>query len=342
MPGLMSKSRFFEAHSGSRVKAQRENIDRNIKQLDAFGMESNSTFLSIAMLKEVIAGKTYQEVAQQYGVSRSAVERRIKAVAVKLSREVGIEGLNERTLIYVHKLRSFSRAIAAALDRYEPQISQPRRIGRILTDDDIRCAVQRTRMRSSSPIRDVALLYVLLTNGARPLEIARLEVRDYLNADGTVREESVIRTEVALNHKARPLLFTSPKAKEAIDAYLTDRVRRGYGTSEHADYRSLDRHSRLFLTEAGASFEIVSHSGDKGTRFLCRGIHETYRKIFRRIGFAGISALTIRRTVAVRMSKRGAADEQIGEVLGISEKRGVRELIPNAGPSLSVVARELI
>jgi integrase len=305
-------------------------------------MEANSTLISIAMLREVIAGKTYDAVARQHGVSRSAVERRIKTVAVKLSREVGIEGLQEGAAIHVQKLRSFSRAIVAALERYEPDIPREKRVRRILTDDDIRRAVQHTRTRSPCPTRDVALLYVLLTNGARPLEIARLEVRDYLHADGTVREQSVIRADVAINQKARPLFFTSRKAKEAIEAYLAERVRRGFGTREHAEYRGLDPHSRLFLTEAGKPFAIVSYGGDAGMRFLCRGIHETYRKIFRRIGLAGVSALMVRRTVASRLSDRGAAHEQIGQVLGIGRKRGVRKLIPKVGPSLPSMLRELI
>ncbi|MDB5924113.1 MAG: hypothetical protein JWN13_3049 [Betaproteobacteria bacterium] len=306
------------------------------------GMESKSVLISIAMLRDVIAGKTYEAVARQYGVSRSAVERRIKTLAVKLAREVGVEGLKEGAAIHVQKLRSFRLAIVVALERYRPEISREGRVRRILSDDDIRRAVQNTRTRSACPVRDVALLYVLLTNGARPLEIARLEVRDYLYADGSVREQSVIRAEVAINQRPRPLFFTSRKANEAIDAYLTERVRRDFGTSEHAEYRGLDPHTRLFLTDAGEPFAIVSYRGDKRMRFLCRGIHETYRKIFRRIGLAGISPLTIRRTVASRLSERGAAHEQIGEVLGISRKRGVRKLIPQGGSSLPSMVRELI
>jgi len=154
--------------------------------------------------------------------------------------------------------------------------------------------------------------------------------------------QSVIRADVAINQKARPLFFTSRKAKDAIDACLAERVRRGFGTSEHAEYRGLDPQSRLFLTEAGEPFAIVSYGGDGGMRFLCRGIHETYRKIFRRIGLAGVSALMIRRTVASRLSDRGAAHEQIGQVLGIGRKRGVRKLIPKVGTSLPSMLRELI
>lgn len=307
-------------------------------------MDTDSILISIAMLKEVIAGKTYDAVATQFGVTRTAIERRIKAFALRLSREVGIEGLNEQGVGFVQRLRTSSLAISAALDRYEPRISQDKHAGRILTDEDIRVAVQRTRTRSRCPNGDVALLHVLLTTGARPLEIARLEVRDYLNADGSVREQSVMRADVAINRKTRPLFFASGKAIESIDNYLTDRLSRGWGTGKHVDFRGLDPNSRLFLTEAGAPFEIVSYGEQGRMRFLCRGIHDTYRKIFRRIGLPGVSPMSVRRTVATRLFERGAAEEQIGEVLGISDMKAVRELLPRPRlhQPLQSVVRELV
>src|SRR5205823_2629484 len=101
--------------------------------------------VSIAMLKEVVAGKTYDAVATQYGVTRTAIERRIKAMALRLFREVGIEGLNEEGLAFVQRLRTCRSAITAALERFEPRVPEKRRVGRVLTDEDIRLAVQRTR-----------------------------------------------------------------------------------------------------------------------------------------------------------------------------------------------------
>lgn len=305
-------------------------------------MDIDSISLSIQMLKEVIAGKTYDAVATQYGVTRTAIERRIKSFALKLSREVGIEGLNEDGLGFVQRLRACKATITAALERYEPHVAPGKPSRRVLTDEDISLAVKRTRTRSPCRNRDVALLYVLLTTGARPLEIARLEVRDYLNADGSVREESEMRTDVSINQKKRPLFFASTKATESIDEYLNERLRLGFYTRPHAEFRGLDPTSRLFLTEAGIPFEITNYRGEGRVRSLCRGIHDTYRKIFRRIGFSGLSALIMRRTVAVRMFERGAAEEQIGEVLGIRDKKAVRELLPKAHQPLQAVVRELV
>jgi integrase len=305
-------------------------------------IELDSIQTSIAMLKDVIAGKTYHDVALAHGVTRTAVERRIKFMALTLKREVGIDGINEEGILFVLRLRGSKDAILAALDRYAPHVTKETRSCRTLTDDDICLAVKRVKMRSACPQRDVALLYVLLTTGARPLEVARMEVRDYLNADGCVREESLMRADVALNRKTRPLFFASRKAREAIDNYLTMRLQRNYGIGDSSCYRGLDPHSRLFLTESGTSFKIVRHGAAEQKRFLCRGILDTYRKIFRRSGLKGVTAISLRRTVVARLLERGAAETQIGEALGIGELKSVRKLLPHQLPLLKVLVRDLV
>ena len=305
-------------------------------------MAPESSLLSITMLKEVITGKTYDAVAAQYCVSRTAVERRIKTVVRKLIQEVGIDGINADGIVFVQRLRNRSEEIMTALERYAPSASRTRCAGKIMTDEDILLAAQRTRARSTCPLRDVALLYLLLSTGARPLEIARLEVGDYLNADGSVREESVMRAEVAVNRKPRPLFFSSKKTEEAINGYLAERLRQGFGTGKPCSHRGLDPHSRLFLSEAGAPFVIVASTAPGQMRFLCRGILDTYRKIFRYIGLKGLSALNLRRTVVARMLARGADEDQIGEVLGISALKSIRELLPSRRPTLKLIIRELV
>jgi hypothetical protein len=48
------------------------------------------------------------------------------------------------------------------------------------------------------------------------------------------------------------------------------------------------------------------------------------------------------RTVAARLFERGAAEDQIGEVLGISEMKSVRELLPKLRQPLQSIVRELV
>jgi integrase len=127
---------------------------------------------------------------------------------------------------------------------------------RALTDQGIERAVAVIRQHSKCKRRDRALLLVLLSTAAKPLEIARLLVGDYLTEEGLVREESVMRADAAINGTERPLFFASTKVVAAVDAYLEERARRGQGTKDRTKYRGLDPDSRLFLTGDGRELPI--------------------------------------------------------------------------------------
>ena len=297
---------------------------------------------SSAMLKAVIEGETYESVAGRFGISRTAVERRIKSVATQLSKSVGIVGLNETSVNFVSRLRLHREAISVALQTFGPQsVGEDSEI-HIVTIEEIERAVQRIKGRSRYPWHDIALFYVLFVTGARPLEIARLEVRDYLNADGTVRRESVMREEVTISGKARPLFFSSRKLDAVLDSYLQERVTKLGGYDSVAYYRNLDPMSRLFLSPTGEGFRITPYGKNGQRRFLCRAILETYAKLFRYSELEGVTAMSVRRTVISRLYDRGADEDQIGLLLGISERSAVRELLARPKRTLSTLVDELI
>src|SRR2546425_918345 len=167
-------------------------------------MKTESVAKSIQMLKAVLDGKTYDAVARESRLSRSALEQRVKALARDVQRIVGVEDVDE---------------------------------------------------------------------------------------DGSVREESVLRAQAAVNGYARPLFFASRKVIAAIDAYLEERVRKGQGTKAANGYRGLDAHSKLFLTHDGHAMPVrVRVVGDR-QHHLCGVILDIYRKIFARAGLNGVSAL---------------------------------------------------
>lgn len=290
-------------------------------------MDSARMALSTALLQAVLGGMTYDAAARDHGVTRTAVERRVKALVLELIRTVGVDGLNESRAAYVRKLRAHRASIELALARYEPA-QEPVKLAApmVLSDEDIQAALRRVRAHTSTPERDLAMVWILLATGLRPLEIARLEVGDYLNADGSVRIRSKVRADVAVNGRLRPLYFSSSLARDAIDAYLTQRVatptqNAGDGVRRGFPYRGLDPTAALILTQAGRAFVIESVRSASGMRSLCSEIHYTYRKIFRRIGIPGLSALRVRYTVMDRLARRGAELCQIGELLGVREPR---------------------
>jgi integrase len=297
---------------------------------------------SVRMLHALLDGSTYEEVAEQHGLARTAVQRRIKTLARHAASIAGIKGLNEDGAAFVSRLRLHRSAVLAAVANLTGPPPQEARDRRVLSEEEVAKGAARIRVRSQQAQEDTALFYLLLATGARPLEVARLEVRDYLNADGTVRRTSSLRAEFAINGRSRPLFFRSARLDEAMDAYLGQRIRRGLSMSGAAAYRGLVPDSRLFLSASGEGFEIKPYGVGAQRRFLCRGIQETYRKIFHYAELEKVTALTIRHTVADRLYRRGADEMQVGLLLGITERSAVREQFPRPQPSLDELTDDLI
>jgi len=309
-------------------------------------MRAESVARSIQMLKGILDGKSYVAIAHESGLSRSAVEQRVKALARELEAVVGVERVDEDDAPSVTAMRARKDNYLEALAHYHPQrAAVTGKRSRALNDQDIERAVAMIRQHSNCRKRDTALLLALLSTGAKPLEIARLLVSDYLTEDGQVREESVMRADAAINGKQRPLFFASAKVVAAIDAYLEERVRRGQGTKNPTTYRGLDPESKLFLTGDGHAMPIKVRSLGNRRHYRCGVILDIYRRIFARAGLKGVSALSARRTIAERLLDRGCDVNQVGAVLGLKERDSVRNLIQNEHEvlkPLNAVIRDLL
>jgi integrase len=321
---LASPYEFLEHENCKKQDSMENCINPRDRDQDAFSV---TTAQSVEMLRAVINGETYEAVAANFGKSRTAIERRTKSIAAQLSKVVGIQGLNEDGVAFVRRLRLHRDAILVALESFVPTARGPGREARILSDREIAQAALRIKGRSSRPWHDLALLYILFATGARPLEIARMEVRDYLEIDGSVRRESEVRPEVAITGKARPLHFSSSRLDEVLALYLEERLTQKLGVRADGAYRGLDPDSRLFLSATGEGFRITPYGKEGQRRFLCRAILEVYGKLFRYSELDGVTALSARRTVISRLYERGADEAQVGLLLGISERSAVRELL---------------
>ena len=121
-------------------------------------------------------------------------------------------------------------------------------------------------------------------------------------------------------------------------ADLAERVAWGHGIA----YRGLDPDSSLFLSATGEGFRITQYGAEGRRRCLCRPILETYRKLFRYAELEWATPLSIRRTVVALLYDRGADEEQVGLVLGISERSAVREQFPRAKPTMASLVQELV
>lgn len=297
---------------------------------------------AIAMLEQAIDGATFAAVAQRHGIGRTAAERQVKALAVRLCSEVGIAGLNVHSARFISRLRSCRAEVRHALASFDVHAPPPAHAERLVGDAEIHAAAARLQQRSANPCLDVAFFYMIFVTAARPLEIARLRVRDYLDAQGAVRRESVLPAEASLNGRARPLYFATRRLDDALDAYLQLRVDLRQELGAAAGYRGLDPDSPLFLNSRGERFKLIAHGEAGQQRTLCRPMLETYRRILRQAGLQGVTTRSIRRSVAIRMHERGASEAQIGDMVGISNRSAVRELLRRPRPRLDELMADLV
>lgn len=306
-------------------------------------MTPSSPARSIAMMKAILDGETCTAVGERWGMTRSAVQQRVRALALELQAVVGVEGVEGESAPSLSALRMNQAAYREALQHYCPERRVNPARSAALSDAEIARAIAITRTRSRCRRRDVALLLVLFSTAARPLEIARLEVGDYLNADGSVREESVLRAEASVNGKSRPLFFVSRSVVTAIDAYLAERRLRGHGSVLSPAYRGLDPRSRLFLTRDGTPMPIRVRVVGPHRHCRCNAIHDIYQRIFATAGLAGIPTTCARKTVALRLGAQGCSVDQVGLVLGLSDRTAVRKLMrPGRSSPLKVAVRGLL
>jgi hypothetical protein len=82
-------------------------------------MHDASILRSIAILKAVLAGETYEAVASAHRLSRTAIEHRVKRLARLVQRKVGIDGLTPEAAGSLHRLRAARDEVEAALDLFE-------------------------------------------------------------------------------------------------------------------------------------------------------------------------------------------------------------------------------
>ncbi|WP_186156490.1 tyrosine-type recombinase/integrase [Burkholderia gladioli] len=192
--------------------------------------------------------------------------------------------------------------------------------------------------------RNVALLMVIYGTGMMLTEVARLPVSAYLKGDGAWLEKSRIAAAVAYNGKERPLWWSNKMVVSAIDKYLAYRVERGQGiTTRKAAYRGLDPESPLFLTGDGMPYRLMRRTTATGAiSYSCDSLSQLFRKLHSQAGIEGASAMSGRRTFAVRLHRLGFDLRHINELLGHETLTATKRLIDADPVRLGAIVARVI
>lgn len=213
----------------------------------------------------------------------------------------------------------------------------------LVEESEIRHAIKVASITGQAKQRDVALLWVGYGTGMMPIELAKLTVGDYLAADGSVREYSEIRAEIAFNGIARPLYWTNKGVTAAVDSYLAERSRLGYCTTGKAAYRNLDPESPIFLTVDGRPFAFTRRVTPAGSvSFSCESMTQIIRRLHSQAGIEAGSALSARRTFAVRLHRKGFDIRHIQVLLGVQSLRAVKQMVEADPVRLGAIVSRIV
>ncbi len=212
----------------------------------------------------------------------------------------------------------------------------------ILEDSDLEWLIKVTSKAPKNSRRNIALCYTLFGTGMTPSEIALLRVNDYLTSDGAVMADTEVRAEIAFNERSRPLCWTNKKLVKAIDAYLTERFTHGLGLGPHNTYRGLAASSPLFLGRGQDGFTFRKTVRNGKEYFNCASLSNLYRKLLQEAGIEGATTESGRRTMAVKMHRKGVGIRTINEVLGQVSMTATKRLVEGDPVRLGNLLREII
>jgi site-specific recombinase XerD len=208
----------------------------------------------------------------------------------------------------------------------------------------LRHLLKLAAVSGESPLRNVALLMTVYGTGMTLTEISRLPVRAYLNGDGSVRVKSCVDAAIAYNGKERPIYWSNVKVVKAIDAYLAYRITNRHRLTPMATaYRGLDPDGPIFLTGDGEPYKLIERRTGRGAAsYSCDSLSQLFRKLHLQAGIEGASAMSGRRTFAVRLANNGFDLRHINELLGHETLTATKRLIDADPVSLRALVARVI
>lgn len=209
-----------------------------------------------------------------------------------------------------------------------------------IEDHRLKHLLKVAQVSGEFPVRNVALLTCVYGTGMMLTELARLPIKAYLRPDGAVLDESAVTADLAYNGEERPLYWSNAKLVAAIDQYLAYRVAHHHRvTTRKMAYRGLDPTGPIFLTDAGEPYKLTERRTATGTlSYSCDSLSQLFRKLHVQAGIEGASAMSGRRTFAVRLARNQIDLKHIKVLLGMKTLRATKSLIDADPVRLGAIA----
>lgn len=221
------------------------------------------------------------------------------------------------------------RPIKRLLTRYEPGerkaevIDKPSQLSHLLF----------VASRGDLGRRNVAILWMLFGTGMRINEVAQLTVADVLYPTGELKTCFVIPGTYTKTSKPRPAYIKVKQQREALAAWIKQRLEEKAFPSEDDSYGGLRGDSPLFLSKKGHwrkfAFNAKRYKTSDGIKqtMVCASLENTVRDIIKKAGFRGGSSHSGRRSLATLMDRENYDLELIQRILGHEDKELTLEYI---------------
>jgi site-specific recombinase XerD len=214
----------------------------------------------------------------------------------------------------------------------------------VIEDSQIEHLIKATAAYSRMPVRDTALILTLYGTAMANTELATITVGDYLMPDGSVRVTSAVPPDVAHNGTKRALYWSNKRVVAAVDAYLAWRFTRRHGRTIKRDaHRGLDPDSPLFLTDDGEPYALTKRTLPSGVlSYSCNTLGAYISRLHVNAGIEGGSAQSARRTLAVKLHRKGYDLVHIAAILGHKSVSTTKRLVTQDPVRLAdIVARAI-
>lgn len=174
---------------------------------------------------------------------------------------------------------------------------------------------------SHHPERDALVLLLGIHCGMRVSEIAQIEVGGLLHPSGASKSEVSLRAAITKGCRQRCIYPANRHLVEAMDAYLTYRLKRRLRLGEPGRYRGLDPNSKVVLTLKGQKFYLntkrrINQAGEQVDYLACDSLQAHVTKLYRGAGIRGGGSHSGRRTMASRLLGHGHDIDTLQLLLG--------------------------
>lgn len=192
-----------------------------------------------------------------------------------------------------------------------------------LTPKQINRVLRTCKLMKSSEAKRCAL--VLSFSAIRVTEIALLDTKTLMFANGRLRDEVHLPAKICKSLKPRTIWLSNPTTRAILQEWIDYRIKKRWGMSlNNTDYQGLIPTSKFLLSNRARSYALQPKprrldSGEIKTYWACDSLEQAFREIYKKCGLPNNSSHSGRKALCSNAVKNGVSLDQLARILGHSD-----------------------